>query len=114
MRIALQTSRILADSGIGAEVVNCSGVKPADEDFLKEQTRGKKIYTLEEHMITGGFGEYVTEICRRLGICIPELCFGITDRFIPHGSHELLMKEAGLSAEQIAGRIVESIRGAVL
>ena len=56
-------------------------------------------------MTTGGFGEYVTEKCRMLGIPGPADCIGVPDRFIPHGSHGRLLDEAGLSPEKIIGRI---------
>ena len=32
----------------------------------------------------------------------------VPDRFIPHGSHEQLLKEAGLSPELITERILET------
>ena len=108
VRIAVRAAGILAGSGIRAEVVNCSSVKPADDAFLKGMAPDRAFYTLEEHMITGGFGEYVTERCQQLGIRVPVVCFGITDRFIPHGSHDLLLKEAGLTAEQIAESILKT------
>lgn len=106
VRIALRVSEILKKKGIETGVVNCSSVKPLDEEYLQEMDPSVPFFTLEEHMTTGGFGEYVNEKCRLLGVSLPYDCIGVPDRFIPHGSHEMLLKEAGLSPEMIAERIV--------
>ena len=105
VRIGLRVSEILKEKGIEAGVVNCPCIKPLDEDFLKKTDPAADIITLEEHMTTGGFGEYVTERCRMLGITEPADVIGVPDRFISHGSHEQLIADAGLSAEKIAERI---------
>ena len=105
VRIGLQVSEILKESDTEAGVVNCSSIKPLDEEYLKKMDPRIPVITLEEHMTTGGFGEYVTEKCRMLGITEPAECIGVPDRFIAHGSHDRLMEDAGLSPERIAERI---------
>ena len=60
-------------------------------------------------MTTGGFGEYVTERCRQLGLKAPVDCIGISDMFIPHGKHSELLEYAGLSANQLTGRIMKKL-----
>lgn len=105
VRIGLQVSEILKESDTEAGVVNCSSIKPLDEEYLKKMDPRVPVITLEEHMTTGGFGEYVTEKCRMLGINEPADCIGVPDRFIAHGSHDRLLEDAGLSPERIAERI---------
>lgn len=105
VRIGLQVSEILKESNTEAGVVNCSSIKPLDEEYLKKMDPRIPVITLEEHMTTGGFGEYVTEKCRMLGITEPAECIGVPDRFIAHGSHDRLLEDAGLAPEKIAERI---------
>ena len=105
VRIGLQVSEILKRTKTEAGVVNCSSIKPLDEEYLKQMDPHVPVITLEEHMTTGGFGEYVTEKCRMLGIAEPADCIGVPDRFIAHGSHDRLLEDAGLSPEKIAERI---------
>ena len=105
VRIALKVREILRKEGIAAGVVNCPSVKPLDEEFLRGMDPAIPFVTLEEHRTTGGFGAYIAERCRELGIPGPADCIGVPDRFIPHGSHGQLMEEAGLSPEKIAERI---------
>lgn len=105
VRIALKARDLLREAGIRAGVVNCPSVKPLDEDFLQNMDPAVPFVTMEEHRTSGGFGAYVAERCRELGIPEPAACIGVPDRFIPHGSHGQLLEEAGLSPARIAERI---------
>lgn len=105
VRIGLQVSEILKKSGTEACVVNCSCIKPLDEEYLKKMNPRVPVITMEEHMTTGGFGEFVAEKCRMLGLTEPVDCIGVPDRFIAHGNHDRLLEDAGLSPEKIAERI---------
>ena len=105
VRTALAVRKLLEKEKISARVVNCSTVKPLDEDALRRYTEAGCVITLEEHMAVGGFGSYVTTRCREMGIPMPEDCIGIPDVFLQHGSHGKLMEDAGLSAEQVTKRI---------
>ena len=107
---ALKVRDILAERGIPASVVNCSTVKPLDTALLDSLNGGVSVFTLEEHMITGGFGLYLTEYCLEHQLPLPKKCFGVADNFIQHGNHELLMKDAGLTEEQIAASICQIMK----
>ena len=57
---AMEASVKLSQSGISCEVVNCRFVKPMDEAYLGSIIgRFNQVITLEEGIITGGFGEGV-------------------------------------------------------
>ncbi len=101
----------LASEGVRTTVVNCSSVKPPDEDYLSSVPRNAKVFTLEEHMINGGFGEYVTRVCKDRGWTVPVRCFGVGDTYIQHGDHEHLMRDAGLDAETVADAILRAVKG---
>ena len=109
VRHALNIAGLLKKYHLNAEVVNCSSVKPADEAYLRAHDPGKPFVTLEEHRITGGFGEFITEQCRMLGCRLPDDCIGIPDCFIEHGNHEQLLEDAGISEGQVVARILERL-----
>ena len=109
-RQALQTARILKEQGCSAAVINCSSIKPLDVDMLKKLS-GMPCYTMEEHMETGGFGMYVAETCLRYGIRPPVRIFAVQDGFPAHGSHGLLMRDAGLDPETMAAEILHGAAG---
>ena len=108
---ALETVEILRQHQISAGVVNCSSVKPLDENFLERIPKETAVFTLEEHMISGGFGEYVTRVCLDHGWNVPVRCFGVSETFIQHGDHEHLMKDAGLDAQTLAEKILNAVKG---
>lgn len=109
VRHGLTAARLLAENGKQAAVYNCSSVKPLDQETLRN-IQGKPFYTLEEHMCTGGFGEYVRECCARMGLSEPGICFGVPDQFLNHGNHMLLMRDAGLTPEIITQKILATLR----
>ncbi len=99
---------LLEKQGIHARLVNCASVKPIDEDMLLNLEG--PIFTLEEHVLTGGFGSAVTSFLTSNGKAAPRTCFGIPDAFIQHGSRKQLMESLDLSPEQIATRIISALR----
>ena len=109
---ALEVRAALRKQGIDAAVVNCSSVKPLDEKYLAAASKNAKVFTMEEHMLTGGFGESITRICVEKGWTVPVQCFGVQDTFIQHGCHDRLMKDAGLDAETMTKAVFRKLKGA--
>ncbi len=108
---AMKVRKLLQEKGYMARVVNCSSVKPMDECCLAAIQTDTKVFTMEEHMIRGGFGEAVTRVCLDRGWNAPAKCFGVDDTFIQHGDHERLMLDAGLDPETMAENIVCALKG---
>ena len=109
---ALEARKLLRKQGIEVSVVNCSTVKPLDEQYLSSVPKDAKLFTMEEHMISGGFGENVTRVCLERGWPTPVHCFGVDDIYIQHGCHERLMEEAGLDAAGMADKVYQVLKGA--
>jgi len=101
---ALEVREILQRHHIAAAVVNCSSVKPMDEDMLRTLT-ARPMITMEEHMLAGGFGSAVSSFCVSEELPGPILSFGIQDTFVQHGRRDQLMKYLGLQPKQMAQRI---------
>ena len=108
---AMETYELLKQKGLDTSVINCSTVKPLDEKMLSSIPKNKAVFTMEEHMTTGGFGEYVTRICLDRGYAVPKYCFGVRDEYIQHGDHERLMKDAGLDAVTMTEKICSIMKG---
>lgn len=87
---------------------NMRFVKPLDEELLHEVfKRFKKIITVEDGVITGGFGSAVAEFMTQHGYNANLLRLGVPDRFIEQGSLKELHRECGFDAEGIAQAIIE-------
>ncbi len=98
---ALRAAEILAEGGINAAVVNAAVVKPLDLSW--EDIGTQLVVTLEDNVMTGGFGERFTSEFRECGYDIINIA--IPDRFIEHGDIPSLRRECGIDAVSVADRI---------
>ncbi|MBW2630364.1 MAG: 1-deoxy-D-xylulose-5-phosphate synthase [Deltaproteobacteria bacterium] len=110
---SLEAARRLADENIQVTVVNSRFVKPLDKTLLCELASSfKKIITVEENVLMGGFGSAVLELFAETGISgVTVKRLGIGDEFVEHATQAQLRKKHGIDAEGIANavrKIVES------
>ena len=100
----------LEAEGTRASLVNMRFVKPLDEDLIKKIVKKvHRIVTVEENTLYGGFGSGINEILTADSARI--LSIGLPDRFIEHGNSEELREKYGLTADKIAERVSEFIKG---
>jgi len=77
-------------------------LKPIDEDILNDVGRKfKKVVTVEDGVLKGGFGSAVLEYMSDHGYTPLVKRLGIPDQFIEHGKISELRKTIGLDAEGI-------------
>ena len=99
----------LKAEGYACSLINARFAKPLDEKMLEEVTEGHSlIVTLEENVITGGFGEHVTEYYNRSGRPIRILNIAIPDEYVEHGNVEILRREVGIDKDTIVKRTMEA------
>ena len=101
----------LAKEGISVRVYDLHTVKPLDEEYLASMPQNVQVYTMEEHMLAGGFGEYVSRYCLDMGYNVPAFCYAVRDCYIQHGDHERLIRDAKLDAESLAEDIYRKMKG---
>ncbi|MCM1329801.1 MAG: transketolase family protein [Ruminococcus sp.] len=102
---ALTAADTLAKEGISARVINIHTIKPLDKEIIcKAAKETGVIVTAEEHSVIGGLGsavaDAVTECCP-----VPVIKVGVNDVFGHSGPAADLLKEFGLSAENIAEKV---------
>lgn len=91
-----------------ATIINARFVKPLDEELILKYARKiKKIVTLEEGTVNGGFGSAVLELLERECIDNKIKIIGIPDKFIEHGKPDIQKKLAGIDKESIKTAINE-------
>ncbi len=99
---AIAAARELEEEGIHSSVINGRFIKPMDRNMLVDlATHTKKILTVEEGAVIGGFGSGVMELLSEEGIAMPVKSIGIPDIFLSHGSQKMLRKQIGLDQEGI-------------
>src|SRR3990167_4281268 len=109
---SLEAAELLAADGVEAMVCNLRFAQPLDEGLILEaMTKTPFVFTVEEHVFTGGFGSKVLEFMERKGA---EGChvrrLALPDEFIEHGSREKLLEANGLSGEKIAQTIHQTLK----
>ncbi|MBI3565037.1 MAG: 1-deoxy-D-xylulose-5-phosphate synthase, partial [Elusimicrobia bacterium] len=101
---SLEAAQILEDKGISCGVVNMRFVKPLDVELLKEcAAKTPRLVTVEDNVLTGGFGSAVLEALTPGRAEVLRL--GLPDGFVEHGAPHLLYDAVGLSAPKIAERV---------
>lgn len=91
----------LSRQGINARLINLHTPKPLDKDtILTAAKETKAIITAEEHLLAGGLGSAVSEFLSQ-NCPVPIKMIGINDRFGESGKTAELLKEFGLTSEDI-------------
>lgn len=99
---AKKAAEALQGNGINARVINIHTLKPLDRDIIvKAAKETGRLVTVEEHSIIGGLGEAVAGVlCEECPVPLTRI--GVNDCFGHSGPAPALLKEFGLSAENIA------------
>ena len=99
---AIEAGNVLSQKGISAEIINMATIKPLDEELvITSAKKTGKVITVEEHNIIGGLGEAVCSVLSEK--CpTPVKRIGVNDEFGHSGPALDLLKQFGLSAENIA------------
>lgn len=88
-------------------LINARFAKPLDEELLLSLSADHKLLvTIEENVITGGFGQQVTQFLTDTGQPIKVLQIAIPDQFVEQGSVGRLREEVGLDAASIVKKII--------
>jgi len=99
----MEAAELLKKEGISAEVINARFAKPFDETLiLKSVKKTKKLVTIEEGVLRGGFGEAMESFLLEKNIQVKVARIGLPDSFIDHGTPKELKQLVGLTAENIA------------
>lgn len=116
VREALAAADTLADKGVSATVVDARFVKPLDRELiLALAERVKRVVTVEENVLQGGFGSAVLELLNDAGLLgrVSVARIGIADVFVEHGTQAALRSLHGIDATAVvsaAQRLMEGGR----
>ena len=104
---ALETRRLIKETGYNCSLVNARFVKPIDREMIEELAkRHSLIVTIEENILCGGFGEQVAQYVSANSLPVKVLNLALPDDYIEHGSVDVLRREVLLDAPSMMKRIV--------
>ena len=107
VRVALEVREQLKKKGHSCSLVNARFVKPIDEQAVDDACRKHKlIVTMEENVLSGGYGEKVRSYVDGIGTPVPVLNIAIPDEYVEHGNVEVLKREIGIDADSIVDKIM--------
>lgn len=103
---------VLAGEGISLAHYDMRFLAPLDKEILHTVFRKfKKIITVEDGMLKGGFGSSVIEFMCDNGYNAEVKRLGIPDYFVEQGTQEELIRECGFDAESIRRSVEEMVLG---
>lgn len=117
VRRGMEVADRLALDGWSVAVVNARFAKPLDRALIEQHARGKKlVVTLEESVVTGGFGTAVLEALTEAGLhdaelrAVPVRIVGLpADQFVDHGAVADLRRYLRIDTEGITAQVRETV-----
>ena len=110
VEVAEQAAVLLEEQGISTAVINARWIKPLDTAMIEFFARGCEIVcTLEDHVLTNGFGCAVMEHLAEERIATPVVRIGWPDAFIEHGSIPVLREKHGLTAGAAVKKVIAAL-----
>ncbi|WP_445150729.1 1-deoxy-D-xylulose-5-phosphate synthase [Baekduia sp. Peel2402] len=116
---SLEAAALLAEHDLDVTVVDARFAKPLDVELMTTLAADHELLvTVEEGVLTGGFGSGVWEALNDRGVAVPRMLrIGLPDRYVTHGKPALLHAEVGFTGREIARRVEAALfagRGEVL
>jgi 1-deoxy-D-xylulose-5-phosphate synthase len=108
---ALGAADLLSERGFDVTVADARFAKPLDAALLAQlAAEHDLLVTVEEGVLSGGFGSGVWEALSEDGAATPRILrVGLPDRFVTHGAPALLHEEVGFTSERIAERVEAAV-----
>jgi len=83
-------------------LINCRFIKPFDEELLNELIQTHESFiTLEEGLLSGGFGSQISSYFSKNNIRKKLITLGINDKFSEHGTRTELLNDLSLDSKSI-------------
>lgn len=112
LKVALQSAEKLSELGIRCRVLSIPTIKPIDKDALLKATQETGgIVSIEEHVVEGGLGGAIAEICLEQGQ-IPGFFYRIGLRSVFStlvGNQDYLREKYGMDEKTIVAKVRELV-----
>ena len=105
---AEKVAEMLNADGINATVINARFAVPFDKDMVTSLVKKHKILvTLEENVMSGGFGEHVSSFVSQQDLDMKVQIIAIPDVYVEHGNVDRLKEDIGIDSESAYKKILE-------
>ncbi|MDT7571430.1 MAG: 1-deoxy-D-xylulose-5-phosphate synthase, partial [Actinomycetota bacterium] len=107
--LAVEVAERAAAQGIGVTVVDPRWIAPVPAELLELARSHALVLTVEDNGRIGGFGSVLSQALRDADIDVPARDIGIPNRFLAHGTRAQVQADVGLTAQEVARRLVEHV-----
>ena len=108
-QLALEVADRVAAQGVGVTVVDPRWVLPVDGALPALAAAHALVVTIEDNGRAGGVGDAVARELRARSITTPVQNVALPQEFLATGRRDALLRESGLSAQEIARAAVEAV-----
>ena len=114
VQVGLRAAEILRGTGLEPTVADGRFAKPLDVELIEKlAAEHDLLVTIEENVLSGGFGSGVLEHVEDAFADGSErarvLRVGLPDRYVTHGKPALLREEVGFTGEAVAERVLTAL-----
>ena len=108
--IAYEVCGMMNKEGITPTLINARFAKPIDMEMVKELCSYKYVFTLEDGVVSGGFGNTLFNELRQKSSEVLEFnSFGFPDEFLELGSRSEIMRMYGLDKDSVFKKIMSKV-----
>ncbi len=108
-RLAVEVAARVCAQGIGVTVVDPRWVAPLPPELVAMARASRLVVTVEDNGRVGGVGALVSQALRDADVDVPVRGIGIPQRFLEQGTRSEVLASVGLTAQEVARRIVEAV-----
>lgn len=111
VEVAEKAALDLSEKGLSVGVVNARWVKPLDPRIVEWAAPVPHVVTLEDNVLSGGFGAAVMEAFASSGLVKKVTNIGVPDEFLPFGSPADVFEYAGMDPDSVVERVLKVTSG---
>jgi 1-deoxy-D-xylulose-5-phosphate synthase len=108
-RIALDVAARVEQQGVAVTVVDPRWVTPVAPELVEIARQHRLVVTVEDNGRVGGVGSVLSQALRDADVDVPSRDIGIPQRFLDHGTRAEVHAEIGLTAQEVARKVVEMV-----
>lgn len=104
---ALTVTEKLAAEGRSVRAVDPVWALPVNPALIELARTAGRVTVIEDNLVNAGVGTQIALAVAEAGLAVPVRTFGIPKRFLDHASRGQVLEEIGLTADPIAGVLLE-------